>query len=321
MARTKCYLKSYSTAFLDKYLLASHAIVSPINSLAFLVSTILNSLILITVMRRSRLRTPSTLLMMVIVVKDLLIVSILQPVTVYRSSLFILYNNFCYKFAVDDIRPFLIFLYRCVSLTAWVFISGDRWLAIRRPNSYRRLLTKKRVFTCALVIWVFSIVLSYLASWIMNTTERYLLVFAQFGLTCIIIAVLQICVYRSIKAHGNNISNMSSTQVTQEAIEHRVAATVAYSLVALAICYIPIIVVSILRSLGNNYFLLTAIWMEMLLLCNAAVNPVILLKTNLSLRREAKNLFICCWHQNATVPQPLSNAGGTSAFNITIGHA
>ncbi|XP_001637618.2 trace amine-associated receptor 6 [Nematostella vectensis] len=284
--RPKCYVQTWLTVdFLEKYLYITHVTVPMLNMIFLGAQMAFNILILIAIIKNNRIRTPSTLLLGNICIKDLVIASILQPNGIFRSINFLVQDNHCYKSAADDIRPFTVFLYRCVSLATWVMVSIDRWLAVRRASKYRVIFTRKRAYIAIGVGWIYSVVLSYLATFVMNKDQRYLLVLIQFGLTCLIIIYIQINVYRSIKAHGSNIGALTSAQQTQAAIEKRVSITVAYSVIALAISYLPMIIDALLFYFGTNLSLMTSPWCEMLLLANGAINPFIWLKTSEQIRK------------------------------------
>lgn len=282
----KCYLPEISPHFQTEFLKKTHLVVSPLNIVCVLISTVLNFLVLLAVYKKRRLRRGSGVLLCSINLKDLLLVSILQPMAVYRSFLFVVNGNFCAKSPIDGLRSYLIFLYRSVALTTMALISVDRWLAIHRPSLYKTVFTMKRILASIALVWLISMTISFVATYVIQPKHRYQLVFFQFGATCVMVAILQLDVYRGIKQHGKRVADLSTSQKRQMALEHSVATVVFYVILALFICYFPLLVVSAIRFSNNkNYFLITSPWMEMILYANAVANPIIWLKTNIHLRK------------------------------------
>jgi len=291
-----CLLPDFTIAQQTKYLRTTYLIVGPLHMLSILASLILNALIILAVFKKRRLRRSSTYLLCSINVKDIILVTILQPMAVYRSFTFIIEGNFCAKTAVDSSRLFLIFLYRSVSLTTMVLISIDRWIAVWRPNSYKNVFTTKRIFVAVALVWAISIAISFVATYVIEPKHRYQLVLVQFGITVLVVSVIQIGVYIGIKKHGKKIADLSSSQKRQIKIERSIAIIVLYVIIALAVVYIPLFVVSAIRFLENkNYFVITGPWMELLLYGNAVANPIIWLKTNTYVKHAVADAVLECF--------------------------
>lgn len=312
----ECYVPEISSHFQTEYLKKTHLVVLPLNIICVLMSTILNILILWAVYRKRRLRRGSGLLIGSINFKDILLVSVLQPMAVYRSFFFIMNGNYCAKTPIDDLRLYLIFLYRSVALTTMALISLDRWLAIHRPSLYKSVLTVKRIIVSIALVWLVSMSISLVATYVIQPKHRYQLAFFQFGVTSLIVAIVQLDIYRGIKQHGKKVADLSTSQKRQMALEHSVATLVFYVILALFICYFPLLVVSAIRFTDNkNYFLITSPWMEMILYANAVVNPIIWLKTNIHLRRVVVDA-IMRWFVPRYIEDVSMDASGLQASKV-----
>jgi len=286
-----CYIPGISVSFQYRYLLISNYITLPSNCICLLISTLLNFLILVSIYKKRQLRTASTVLLCSLNVKDLCLVSILQPFEIYRSVYLLTNDNFCAKYTGSKVRVMFLNMYRIVALFTMVLISIDRWLAIRKPHLYRRAFTLRRVILFTAMIWAYTLISTGILYNIPSITRipRGRFMVAQLGLAMMFIMISQIHVYISIKKQFKTGVHPSNGQQQREAlIERNVAIVVIYVVIGVAVSHVPNF---ILKLSTGTYYMLTSCWLELLLLANAVANPIIWLKTNGKLRRAAFKIF------------------------------
>jgi hypothetical protein len=145
----------------------------------------------------------------------------------------------------------------------------------------------RRVIISIALVWLTSMVISGVVIFLLDARQRTQIYFSQFGLTGVLVAVIQLSIYDSIKRHGHRTNDITNShQVRQSLIERAVVTVVLYIILALIVCYIPLVIVSAIKSLsGKDYFLFSHVWMELLLYANALANPLIWLKTNKNVRK------------------------------------
>ena len=287
-----CYIPGISVSFQYRYLLISNYITLPSNCICLLISTLLNFLILVSIYKKRQLRTASTVLLCSLNVKDLCLVSILQPFEIYRSVYLLTNDNFCAKYTGSKVRVMFLNMYRIVALFTMVLISIDRWLAIRKPNLYRRAFTMRRVILFTAMIWAYTLISTGILYNIPSITRipRGRFMVAQLGLAMVFIMISQIHVYISIKKQFKTGVHPSNGQQQREAlIERNVAIVVIYVVIGVAVSHVPNFILKL--STNSYYSSVTSCWLNLLLLANAVANPIIWLKTNGKLRRTVLKIF------------------------------
>jgi len=251
-----CYVPGISVSFQYRYLLISNYIILPSNCICLLISTLLNFLILVAIYKKRQLRTASTVLLCSLNVKDLCLVSILQPFAIYRSVYLLTHDNFCAKYTGSaKVRITLINMYRIVALFTMVLISIDRWLAIRKPNLYRRAFTLRRVILFTAMISAYTLISTGILYNIPSITRipRGRFMVAQLGLAMVFIMISQIHVYISIKKQFKTGVHPSNGQQQREAlIERNVAIVVIFVVIGLAVSHVP----NLCLKLSESYLLL-----------------------------------------------------------------
>ena len=115
-----------------------------LNGTLMLISIIGNALVLVTILRTSSLRSPSTAFLCSLAVSDLLVRLVVQPV-------YIAYNL---KPGPDlySVTSTLFVMACGVSLCTMTVISVDRFLALRYHTRYPNLMTEKRALYASATI-------------------------------------------------------------------------------------------------------------------------------------------------------------------------
>ena len=151
MAKKYDYICTYINYEFDP----SHCLTkSTLYSAAALVTTVLNSLILISIWKTPSLHKPSYILIASLALSDLLVGAIGDPLE-------LTYNIANLKeWSMDNFCPVLksskgvIYALAAISLLTLTFISLDRLLAVKKLNKYQSVVTKKRVLLVLVTCWI-----------------------------------------------------------------------------------------------------------------------------------------------------------------------
>lgn len=288
---SRCPLRGKPSSSLHNFLSVSHYMTATSNVFLLVMSFSLNLIVVIAFFKNRRLRsTTSALLFCSLSIKDLFLVTVLSALEVYRSITLIQTNVFCARFVLQLYKIIFMFVYRTVALMSMVLVSIDRWFAIRKPHLYRSAFTQRRVLVLLACIWVYSIVFTGVYNGIMTNKQKNLFVVVQFSLCIVFIIVSQISVYVSIKQHFSSALHPPNNvhQQREALIERNAAIIVAYAVVALVICHVPIVLI---KAINSNVFWFANNWMQVLLHANAVANPIIWMKTNSQMRNTVLRIM------------------------------
>lgn len=123
-------------------------------AIIFVCAVVGNSLVILTLVQRRRMRTVTNVFLLNLAVSDLLLGVFCMPTTLVGSIL----RNFVLGAAMCKIIPYLQAV--SVSVSAWtlVSISLERFFAIVRPLESRRWQTRSHAYRVILLVWLCSMV-------------------------------------------------------------------------------------------------------------------------------------------------------------------
>ena len=169
-----------------------------------------------------------------------------------------------------------------------VAISVDRFLAIHLHLRYQELVTHKRVAAAVISIWVLSIFLSLLPSWIANTEilKLKLAITIILGLCFISTTIIYCKIYVTVQRHTDHIQALQVQQAPEiDEMAHAVARHIKtalstfYVYVVFLVCYLPDYCTSVVFMLSDSsesqftdHLLLYTLTLMFL---NSSLNPVI----------------------------------------------
>ncbi|XP_007903269.1 cannabinoid receptor 1 isoform X2 [Callorhinchus milii] len=214
----------------------------------------------------------------------------------------------------------------------------DRYISIHKPLAYKRIVTRPKAVVAFTVMWSIAIVIAVLPllGWnckILNSTcsdifplidETYLMFWI--GVTSgLLLFIIYAYMYILWKAHGHAVrmiqrgtqkslvvhvtegGKIQTTRLDQTRMDIRLAKTLVLILVALIICWGPLIAIMIYDVFGKMNKLVKTIFAfcSMLCLFNSTVNPIIYALRSRDLRRAFRNMFSFCKGASA---QPLENS-------------
>ncbi|XP_023140278.2 cannabinoid receptor type 1B-like [Amphiprion ocellaris] len=213
----------------------------------------------------------------------------------------------------------------------------DRYISIHRPLAYKRIVTKTKAVIAFSLMWTISIVVSLLpllgwnckrlgtvCSDIFPLIDQKYLMF-WIGMTSILVLFI-IYAYMFIlwKSHNHAVRMLSrssqrsvivytaegtkvqTVRPEQARMDLRLAKTLVLILVALIICWGPLLTIMVYDLFGkvNDFIKTIFAFCSMLCLLNSTVNPVIYAMRSKDLRRAFLN--IC--HMCRAATQPLDNS-------------
>ncbi|XP_037550661.1 cannabinoid receptor type 1B-like [Nematolebias whitei] len=200
----------------------------------------------------------------------------------------------------------------------------DRYISIHRPLAYKRIVTKTKAVIAFSVMWTISIVISllpllgwnckrlgsvcsdifplidqkYLMFWIGITS--ILVLFIIYAYMFILwkshhhaVRMLSRSSQRSIIVHTPEGAKVQMVRPEQARMDLRLAKTLVLILVALIICWGPLLTIMVYDLFGkvNDFIKTVFAFCSMLCLLNSTVNPVIYAMRSKDLRRA----FISIW--------------------------
>ncbi|XP_034050937.1 cannabinoid receptor type 1B-like [Thalassophryne amazonica] len=213
----------------------------------------------------------------------------------------------------------------------------DRYISIHRPMAYKRIVTKTKAVIAFSMMWFISIVISllpllgwnckrlnsvcsdifplidqkYLMFWIGMTSVLLLVIiyaymFILWKSHSHAVRMLRRSSQRSIIVYTADGTKVQTVRPEQARMDLRLAKTLVLILVALIICWGPLLAIMVYDLFGkvNNFIKTIFAFCSMLCLLNSTVNPVIYAMRSKDLRRAFLNICHMCWG----VTQPLDNS-------------
>ncbi|XP_068608389.1 cannabinoid receptor type 1B-like [Brachionichthys hirsutus] len=199
----------------------------------------------------------------------------------------------------------------------------DRYISIHRPMAYKRIVTKTKAIIAFSIMWTISIVFSllpllgwnckrlksvcsdifplidqnYLMSWIGITTA--LVLFIIYAYMFILwkshhhaVRMLSRSSQRSVIVYTADGTKVQTVRPEQARMDLRLAKTLVLILVALIICWGPLLAIMVYDLFGkvNDFIKTIFAFCSMLCLLNSTVNPVIYAMRSKDLRRAFVNM-------------------------------
>ena len=257
-----------------------------INGIFSIVATIGNAVILTVIFRTTALQTCSNLFLGNLVVADLLVGMMVQPLyIVYKAS----EANGSYSCVGHMLFSTSAWLCAGVSFLSLTSLNCERYIAIFSPLSYPSIVNRKRVLLVSLFIWMVSfLVVSSRFMGLGNT---------NFNVICTLIIVLSLAImafisgriYRLVRYHHRQISHSSAEQrmgAEGRARETKLGRNVLWLTGIYFLCYLPTLCIMVAYvSLSYSVYIKTIYsWTDTIVLVNSSLNPGIYCWRNRSMK-------------------------------------
>ena len=255
-----------------------------VNSLTCPLIIVLNILVMVAVKTKRQLRTKSNIVLACLATSDLVVGLIVQPFHIINSSFLVSGqgNTFC---NLNKVTMTLTGKCLMPSFTLSIFISAERYAAVRHPFAYESQVTEGRIIIASGLAWVIALLLpiengaetktdfvSNFVSFIVLPVFFYLPTMIYFN--CV--------VYKEVRRSEKQIAaNQVSLEAKKKLLKNKKAFyTTAVVLLAFFLCYIPInIFFAIFASITNKNSVhggQTALYLLPLIpVLNSLLNPLI----------------------------------------------
>ena len=252
-----------------------------INIFSFPFTAVLNALVMIAVKTKRRLRAhKSNIAIALLATTDLVAGSFAQPVFIAGLiSILVNYNS--------DLCPFmalrsLINMLVGVSILHMLLISGERYLAIKRPFAHISLVKESNLLIASALAWLLPLILNVCFPLVENTTAFVMIDNTIMLLSVACIAYCHFSVYLETRRHRRQIADQQVTQETRKQLlkDKRAFKVTSLIVAAILLCSLPMIVFKIvitkfpsLVPLEEKYMLFLSITSMNLL--NSFIDPII----------------------------------------------
>ena len=275
-------------------------------SVAALVTTVLNSLILISIWKTPSLHKPSYILIGSLALSDVLVGAIGEPLMIMDNVTDLQgwsVDNFC---LVSTLAKIVNYALGGISLFTLMLISVDRLLAVKLRNRYQSVVTKKRALLILVACWITMSAVSAVSFAFFEVSSQILSALLLFvGITAVILVVtITVCYSMAFYTLRKITSSSVSPSVQNaEAVPHpsstnpnidvpkyrRSLITMFLVFLLIVIFYMPLVSVSLTffmvfssknvssQTLSYDIFLICVDTGELFSLLNSAVNPLLYL--------------------------------------------
>ena len=218
-----------------------------LNSIIAIVATLANILVFSAFRKSTSLRLSSKLLIGNLVLTDLVVGLLLQP-------LFVVFLVAKAK-GLAGIRCFAIvatgvigITLACVSVMTMTAICLDRYIALFFHLRYREIVTTKRV--CAILFMIWSFVGFYASTWVWSKLVQSSFIIVTMGIAFLVTSVAYIKIYRGLRHHhGHQVGAEQQTGNTLNVAQYRrSASSMMWIYCIFILCYSPFFCAKVVRQ-------------------------------------------------------------------------
>ena len=253
-----------------------------VNILSCPFTVVLNALVMVAVKWKSRLRShKSNILLATLASTDFMVGLVLQPVFVAELITLLLDKSFGGVCLLSHISRVGI---SCSSFTSFLhlaLLSGERFLALKRPFAHMHLVTTSRLLCASALAWLLPAILHIRLPFgknIILPTNVFLM-----AVTMIFIIFCHVTVFRETRQHEQRLAAQQVTQEAREKFEkEKKAVKITFSILTVfVLCCLPFVAFRVVLQLtyGNERRTGTVKVVGQLsrsaLLLNSLLNPII----------------------------------------------
>ena len=192
-----------------------------------------------------------------------------------------------------------------LNLTA---VSVYRYIEITKPYTYREIVTKGRVITTMLAIWVFAAFMAMVKAviprnsdiWYYNPGYQLLVILVCFMLPVFGISYCYFYIFKEVaRLQGQLRKDQKQRQKNKFAVEIKAIKTIAIVVVMFSVCWCPFFVVIVVNGFCKcvkNKQLIT--FVKIMHYSNSALNPIIYVWYNKQYRKGLLTALAKCAYNN-----------------------
>ena len=265
---------------------------SVINAIFLIFAIVGNSIVLFVIIRTTALRTCSNLFLGNLVVSDLLVGAVVQPLFVIYKTGETLGKHSCLAHA-----SFATSAWLCagVSFLTLMALNCERGIAIFTPLRYKSLVIPRRVVYISLFMWLLSLLLVSSRFYGLSNAVFYVICCTIIAISLVTFLLISIGIHRVVKRHRTQIASTQALQTfrQRQAQEAGHAQTVAWVTLIFFLCYLPTLAVMVAYTIvGYTVNLKTVyLWSDTLVFLNSTINPGIYCWRNKGIRKAVFKLL------------------------------
>lgn len=281
----------WRTTYLQKDTLVALVSVAIVNLIAVFPTILLNTLVILAVARRQRLRTKSNTLLACLASTDLLTGLVLQPISIAVDVNRILgVGQFC---VLEKLYQIALSASGLSSSSHLILISIDRYIAIKHPLRYQEIVTGRRVKRAVVLVWAITVRLitqDFVSTFILSDSGK---LFSDYHSVIEVILFLIISIYTTVIIYSNcymffetrrQKKRLRTEQLPNEEAkrikkDRKAANTLLFVVGALTLAYLPSIITALVTFLGVKvelrFELVLWSWLSTFYSLNSLFNPII----------------------------------------------
>lgn len=269
----------------DRPLYITTIVTSVINTVFAVFAIMGNSVIVFVLIRTSALRTCSNLFLGNLVLSDLLVGAMVQPLFVIYKIGETLGNHSCQAHALFATSAWLCSGMSFLTLTA---LNCERGIAIFAPLRYKTLVSPRRVLGISLCMWLSALLLVSSRFYGLTNAAFYVISCTIIVVSLMTFLIISIQIYRVVQRHRTQIASTLPLDILQrEAHEAGHARNVAWVTFIFFMCYLPTLAVMIAYTIVDYSASLKTVYLcsDTLVFLNSSLNPGIYCWRNKSIRK------------------------------------
>ena len=260
----------------EEYLEVPHvAILCTVLSVASIVGTLGNALVLLSIIKFDNLRTIADLFIFSLSLSDFFVTTLYQPLKAYRLvHLQEISTNATYL----AVSRFFGYVSLIASITNMLGVTVERLISIRFPLKYDLFISRRRAVVTLICIWIFSVTSGAIGSrgFISGLCLTIYFILSILGTVTIYIYIFFVA-NRLEEATVVQVQNGSfhDEEMPSMRRERKAAKTIAIILGVSLCCWLPFLIVPNLLSKNADPTLEIFFSLQVLSVCNSSINPYI----------------------------------------------
>ncbi|XP_051971810.1 trace amine-associated receptor 6-like [Xyrauchen texanus] len=279
-----CYPNNNSSCIKEIKPRAEYFVLYIFISFASVFTVFLNLLVIISISHFKQLHTPTNLLILSLAVADLIVGLTVIPLMGIR------YIETCWFFGETfcSLFPFIIYTVVSASLGNLVFISIDRFIAVKDPLQYSTKVTTKKAVFCIIINWlcsaIYSVIMLYEAIFYSDNQsicygDCIVTVKFEYVITDLIVSLLAPCsviisLYGKIFCVAKYQARLINSVTNVSRSEKKAAKTLGIVITVYLLCWIPYYIVSLVPGFNSNESAIMNV-MCWIMYMNSCMNPLI----------------------------------------------
>lgn len=277
---------------------SSSVVLALLYGLIALPAVVGNAVFLWVIYKVRSVRTFSNLLLSSLALADLLVGLIIDPMWIARCVLKPLPYDHSFKIAIDA-----LWIQTSVTTTfSLCVVSLDRYIAIRSPLLYNRIVTRKRCYTAVAFVWIASFSFGFSRILVTNPASLPKLWLCVTVITILLPMILIIFCYSRIavvareqcKAIGRQNVHRSVKLVSEGFRNRKAAKTVGFVVALFFISWFPSLTTSFIHLTTSDHcrnMRLVWLWVELIAFSSSGINPWLYSLRNRDFTQEMTRVF------------------------------